>query len=224
MHPQLKRVNTSSRMFVQQDSKYQPRSMRYPLRLSWCCSTAVLAVLRCSRALATAAAAAPRVAVVGGGPAGALAAIFLGKSGCTVNLYEARPANTIASASTRSYNTVIFPKGLAALEAAGIDLYAPEHSDIAVVIEGSIVHSSAGPSKGGGFSTGYISIERGALAQRLLDVACALPNVHVHYSSSLAGVDLQRRCVQLRRDGHAHLQEQVSCCRLVYHATLFLLG
>ncbi|KAG5188877.1 hypothetical protein JKP88DRAFT_353273 [Tribonema minus] len=93
--------------------------------------------------------------------------------------------------SAGGYHNVLVPRGLAALNSAGIDMYAPEHNNVAVKIAGSVTHDKdKEPRTWKGFVQGYISIDRGDLAQLLLDKAAALPNVRVHYLHSLEGVDV----------------------------------
>jgi NADPH-dependent 2,4-dienoyl-CoA reductase/sulfur reductase-like enzyme len=81
--------------------------------------------------------------VVGAGPAGALTALYLANQGWHVRVYEARPAPTTpsdASSSSssspgrpadRSYNIVLSPRGLGALQGAGVTL--PEDGVVQLV-------------------------------------------------------------------------------------------
>ncbi|KAG5184814.1 hypothetical protein JKP88DRAFT_354335 [Tribonema minus] len=93
-----------------------------------------------------------------------------------------------------NYHNVLYPRGLAALSSAGIDLYAPEFNDVATVIAGTVQHD-AEPATRQGLGQRSISIDRGDLAQLLLDRAAALPNVRVHYLHLLGGVDVANSVV-----------------------------
>lgn len=64
-----------------------------------------------------------RATVVGGGPAGALMAIFLAQDrGFQVEIFEASSREMLSDRSERSYNIVFMERGLDALRAGGVDL------------------------------------------------------------------------------------------------------
>jgi hypothetical protein len=64
---------------------------------------------------------------------------------------------------------------------------------VAVPVAGAAQHSETGVRETPPLMGKYVSIDRGELAQRLLNTAAALPNVTVHYQHKLTGVDLQQR-------------------------------
>lgn len=64
-----------------------------------------------------------RAVIVGGGPAGALMAVYLSRSGSfDVDVFEALEGSQISAPTTRSWNVVLFERGSHALESAGVDL------------------------------------------------------------------------------------------------------
>lgn len=64
-----------------------------------------------------------RAVIVGGGPAGALMALYLSQDrGFKVDLFEAFDENKIAGPTVRSWNVVLFDRGSDALKAGGVDL------------------------------------------------------------------------------------------------------
>lgn len=64
-----------------------------------------------------------RVAIIGGGPAGALMALYLSQGrGFDVDVFEAFDEGRIAGPTVRSWNIVLFERGCAALKAGGVDL------------------------------------------------------------------------------------------------------
>lgn len=64
-----------------------------------------------------------RAVIVGGGPAGALMAVYLSRSrGFEVDVFEAFEESKISGPTVRSWNVVLFERGSHALESAGVDL------------------------------------------------------------------------------------------------------
>lgn len=64
-----------------------------------------------------------RVAVVGGGPAGALMSLYLSRAGgFEVDLFEASEESTVALTTSRSWNVILFDRACDALEGGGYDL------------------------------------------------------------------------------------------------------
>lgn len=64
-----------------------------------------------------------RVAVVGGGPAGALMALYLSRAGgFEVDLFESSDESKIAGPTSRSWNVILFERACDALEGGGFDL------------------------------------------------------------------------------------------------------
>lgn len=66
-----------------------------------------------------------KAVIVGGGPAGALMAIYLAQDpGFKVDLFEKLEEDKISGPTIRSWNVVLFKRGLAAMENAGVDIHA----------------------------------------------------------------------------------------------------
>lgn len=66
-----------------------------------------------------------KAVIVGGGPAGALMAIYLAQDpGFKVDLFEKLEEDGISGPTIRSWNVILFKRGLAAVEGAGVDIHA----------------------------------------------------------------------------------------------------
>ena len=79
---------------------------------------------RLFRMSASTARAETKAVVVGGGPAGALMAIYLAKDrGFKVDLFEKLEEAGISGPTVRSWNVVLFERGSAAMEGAGLDIH-----------------------------------------------------------------------------------------------------
>ncbi|MFG2001294.1 FAD-dependent oxidoreductase [Spirillospora sp. NPDC048911] len=132
-----------------------------------------------------------RIAIVGGGLAGALLATLLGRRGLEVTLYERRPDPRIAGAERgRSINLAISARGLAALDAVGLRDQALKR---ALPMHGRMIHPLG---KGLDFQPysadgerAINSISRAELNQALLGAAEATPGVTVRFSQRVTGVD-----------------------------------
>ena len=198
------------------------------------------AALQMSAATSTTAAVAPasarpKVIIAGGGPAGALAAVYLGRSGLySVDVYESRPPHSYtAPKNDRTYNVVVFPPGLAALTSAGVDLYSQQFADIVKISVSTYVRAKGAIKEMPGFAKGYPSVDRGDVAQRLLDIAAALPDVKVHYGAQFQSLDLKGSSAVFTAAGSGNLIEQVCvhgltksdfaiCCNLAHSSSVHI--
>ncbi|CAM9610002.1 unnamed protein product [Scytosiphon promiscuus] len=132
-----------------------------------------------------------RVAVVGGGPAGALMALYLSRSGgFEVDLFETSAESKIAGPTSRSWNVILFDRACDALEGGGFDLQR-EVGDLVITTAGSVRHN-AKKKVGGGPAVGTKSICRGDLAKALLNKADRSPNINVHFDCSFSTMDVNK--------------------------------
>jgi kynurenine 3-monooxygenase len=110
--------------------------------------------------------------VIGGGLAGSLMAIYLGRRGQTVKVYERRPDPRLAGAEAgRSINLAISTRGLYALEQVGLR---DKVLAMAVPMRGRMIHDTSGKLTFQPYGTrdqAINSVSRGGLNQLLLDAA-----------------------------------------------------
>ena len=101
-----------------------------------------------------------------------------------------RPIAADSAADVLSYNVVLSPRGLAALDAAGVAL--PD--DAAVRLRGNARHARDGTLAVSDQFRGAVAIHRGVLAATIAAAAAAKPDaVEFHYSRTLEGVDFERK-------------------------------
>lgn len=134
-----------------------------------------------------------RFTVVGGGLAGSLLAILLGKAGHSVEVYERRgDPRQGKSGEGRSINLAISTRGLAALHRAGLDR---EILATAIPMPGRMMHSSKGEISFQPYGTRaehvIRSVSRGALSIALIDAAERHPGVRFFFGKKCTGVDLE---------------------------------
>jgi len=132
------------------------------------------------------------ITIVGAGLGGALMAVFLGRAGHRVRVYERRPdPRRGAGGRGRSINLAISTRGLAALERVGLD---KKLLEVAVPMRGRMVH----PHDGGltfqpyGHQAHHVihSVSRAGLNRLLVETAEAMPNVEVRFGQRCVDVDL----------------------------------
>lgn len=133
-----------------------------------------------------------RFIVVGGGLGGALMAIFLGKAGHQVEVYERRPdPRGGRAAEGRSINLAISTRGLDALERAGLR---EKILSIAIPMRGRMLHSPSGSIRFQPYGTRpehtINSVSRAALNATLLDAAESLPNVRLFFGKRCVSANL----------------------------------
>jgi kynurenine 3-monooxygenase len=116
-----------------------------------------------------------RFTVIGGGLAGSLMAIYLGRRGHPVSVYERRPDPRLAGAEAgRSINLAISTRGLYALEQVGLR---DKVLAMAVPMRGRMIHDTVGKLTFQPYGTrdqAINSVSRGGLNQLLLDAAEAV--------------------------------------------------
>lgn len=157
-----------------------------------------------------------RVAVIGAGPVGCLAALAFAQRGCKVDIFESRPDprthEAVARASQRSINLALSTRGITGLRSVslvGLGKYASTGMDLAdLVLQDSVpmrarmihvVTKQASAQKEAEvkeisqlYSTkgeSINSVDRGRLNNILLDHALMHPNIEVHFEHKLQSVD-----------------------------------
>ncbi|CBQ72521.1 related to BNA4-kynurenine 3-mono oxygenase [Sporisorium reilianum SRZ2] len=157
-----------------------------------------------------------RVAVIGAGPVGCLAALAFAQRGCKVDVFESRPDprthEAVARASQRSINLALSTRGITGLRSVslvGLGKYAHTGKDLAdlvlqdaVPMRARMIHVVTKRATGDKqaevkelsqlYSTtgeSINSVDRGRLNNILLDRALMHPNVDVHFEHKLQSVD-----------------------------------
>lgn len=141
----------------------------------------------------------PQYSIVGGGLAGALMAVYLGKAGRSVELFERRPdpaSGTIIGG--RSINLAISVRGIHALEQVGL---ADRIMKLAIPMRGRMIHSVDGHTHFQPYDKDpqrcINSISRGGLNAALIDAARECANVRVQFDWKCTDVDLDAPALEL---------------------------
>ncbi|GAB6024376.1 hypothetical protein CHUAL_009542 [Chamberlinius hualienensis] len=133
----------------------------------------------------------PRVAIVGGGLVGSLAACVLAKRGYQIELYEARQdIRQSEHVRGRSINLALSVRGVAGLLLAGLKEKALSQ---AIAMEGRLIHDVTGVKhfiRYGDHTQAIYSIGRRYLNEILLDEAEKYPNVKCHFNHKLIHANL----------------------------------
>lgn len=146
-----------------------------------------------------------KLAIVGAGPVGCLAAMAFAKAGWNVEIYEGRPdmrlPSTKAANQQRSINLAISHRGLAALDA--IDASATQRLMQAVIpMRGRMIHLSNGDLDSQLYDRDgqcINSIDRALFNEELLREALALPNVHAFFDHKILSADFDQRILTIRK-------------------------
>lgn len=108
-----------------------------------------------------------RAVVVGAGPAGSTAAMFLARQGFSVDVFERRPEPKQDAVDTgRAYIIILIPRGQAALKELGVPL--PSQREF--ITKGTVRHDRKG-KVGISREEGNVTFSRSSLAQYLIDQA-----------------------------------------------------
>ena len=119
------------------------------------------------------------VVVIGAGPTGALAALYLAQMGWFVLVYERRQDQPESDGSRRPYNIVLNSRGLKAIAQAGVEL----PSEKRVLLQGNVRHTNKGTALSKGFGNSVsVSIERYTLAQCLIQAGKSRFPTQIQYS------------------------------------------
>lgn len=140
-----------------------------------------------------------KVTVVGAGLGGALFAVYLGREGHDVTVYERRPDPRKGPAGrSRSINLAISTRGLHALSLVGLE---GKVLEAAVPMRGRMIHPQHGALafQPYGSEAHHVinSVSRAGLNRLLVEAAEAMPNVKVLFGKRCVGVDLDRAAVTL---------------------------
>ncbi len=143
------------------------------------------------------------VTVVGGGPAGAMLALYLARQGHDVTVFESRPdLRRVDISAGRSINLALATRGIVCLQQLG--LLERVHA-ITVPMAGRMVHSDGTDGAGVDFQAYsnqpdevIYSVSRPALNGILLDAAEATGRVTIHFGHRCTAVDLERRVATYR--------------------------
>lgn len=135
----------------------------------------------------------PRFVIIGGGPAGALLANYLGKAGYEVDVFELRDDLRITEVGRgKSINLALSYRGLCAMEPVGL---ADEVMHQAVPMRGRMIHTVNGvlafQSYGVQDSQAINSVSRGGLNIALLNAAAKYPGVRLHFNAKCTDVCLE---------------------------------
>ena len=135
----------------------------------------------------------PDFSVIGAGLAGSLMAIFLGRAGHAVRVYERRPdPRTTGAEGGRSINLAISARGLHALEQVGLK---DQVLRSAVPMRGRMIHSPTGALAFQPYGTtgqAINSVSRAGLNLLLLETAEREAHLKVLFDHRLSGVDFER--------------------------------
>jgi kynurenine 3-monooxygenase len=136
----------------------------------------------------------PAVSIAGGGLAGALLAVLLGRRGMAVNIFERRPdPREHAADSGRSINLALAARGIRALEQANL---MHEVRPVMLPMRGRMIHDAEPNSTprllpyGQRDNEVIYSVGRAALNRVLIEAAARLPQVRLHFDTTCTEVDV----------------------------------
>lgn len=133
-----------------------------------------------------------KIAIVGGGLAGSLVAVYLAKRGFDVHLFEKRPdmrKNRISAG--RSINLALSVRGINALEKAGLD---KQVLATGIAMTGRMMHTKSGElnyQPYGKDDQAIYSVSRGLLNIKLLELADEMPNITLYFNTNCVDANLQ---------------------------------
>jgi kynurenine 3-monooxygenase len=147
----------------------------------------------------------PKFVLIGSGLAGGLLAVYLGRRGYDVELYERRAdpreGNIVGG---RSINLAISTRGIHALEQIGIADEALQH---AIPMRGRMIHDKSGALHFTPYDVDprkcINSIGRAALNTTVIEAAQRYPNVRVHFNHKCTDVDPSEAVCYLEKTDRA---------------------
>jgi kynurenine 3-monooxygenase len=135
--------------------------------------------------------AAPRIAIIGGGPAGSLMAILLARRGLKPVVVERSARFTAQAAGGRSINLALAARGIAALRRAGLDA---EVLPQLIAMRGRMLHDLDGRQRflayGQRAAEEIYSVSRAALNTRLYKLAAERFGVEYRFEQRCVDIDL----------------------------------
>lgn len=129
--------------------------------------------------------------IVGAGPAGSTAAMYLARRGFTVEVHEKRAEPDADKVDTgRAYIIILIPRGKAALEELGVELPNDPH----YLTAGSVRHSAKGKVSIER-EAGNVTWSRAGLAQYLINAARKQypDQISFHFQSDLSSLDMKAK-------------------------------
>ncbi len=141
-----------------------------------------------------------QIIIVGAGLTGTLLAIYLGKMGYSVDVYEKRPdLRSSPEEKGRSINLALSSRGIRALEAVGIS---QSILGEAVPMRGRMLHDTQSQEKFvpyGKDDSEYInSVSRNGLNRNLLDLAESIPGVRFFFEQQCLDYHLDEKAISFR--------------------------
>jgi kynurenine 3-monooxygenase len=133
----------------------------------------------------------PRIAIVGGGPAGSLLAILLAQRGLTPFVVErSAPFSADAPQGGRSINLALAARGIAALKRAGIDA---DVAELMIPMRGRMLHGLKREQRflhyGQRTAEQIYSVSRAALNVLLYELAARRHGVDYRFGTACVGID-----------------------------------
>ncbi|KAH8169141.1 FAD binding domain-containing protein [Sarocladium implicatum] len=143
-----------------------------------------------------------KIAIVGAGPVGSLAALYAAQRGYDVELYELRPdlrdPGTVPLNFTKSINLAVSERGTTAMRCAGRPDLLQHVMAATIPMRGRMIHGVGSSGDLYEQSQDYdthgraiYAIDRGGLNKRLLDILDTLPNVKLFFNHKLTGADFR---------------------------------
>ena len=139
------------------------------------------------------------IVIAGAGLAGSLLAIYLGRAGCEVTVYESRPdLRRVDIDSGRSINLALATRGIVPLVDVGV---IESIDEITIPMRGRMIHVDGDPTPvlqpyGAKPHEVIHSVSRSDLNAILLDAAVETGQVTIEFESRIKSVDLDERIIR----------------------------
>lgn len=150
-----------------------------------------------------------KITLVGGGLAGGLMAIYLAKRGFEVQVFERRPdMRTNKIAAGRSINLALSERGIQALKRVGLD---GEVLADGIPMYGRMMHDRQGNlnyQPYGKDGQAIHSVSRGRLNIRLLELADAYENIHLHFEHRCIHIDYESGVTRFEKPDGSVVENQ----------------